>query len=158
MGHLVQPSCRSRVTYSRLHRTLSRQVLNISREGDSTTTTTHQLLQANHTSYEDLSPTPIGTSLTLVRRLLQHDDLNQLLEQIQKNGQRTLITVHHDTEKLHGILERVKKDGDHHWKDTLFGWSPRATRILNQILHPITISLIFVVLCLLLNIILYVKV
>jgi len=27
----------SRVTYSRLHRTASRQVLNISREGDSTT-------------------------------------------------------------------------------------------------------------------------
>jgi len=37
VGHLVQPPCRSRVTYSRLHRTLSRQVLNISREGDSTT-------------------------------------------------------------------------------------------------------------------------
>jgi len=37
VGHLVQPSCPSRVTYSRLHRTLSRQVLNNSREGDSTT-------------------------------------------------------------------------------------------------------------------------
>jgi len=36
-GHPAQPSCRSRVTYSRLHRTLSRRVLNISREGDSTT-------------------------------------------------------------------------------------------------------------------------
>ena len=34
-SHLVQPSCRSRVTYSKLHRTLSRRVLNISREGDS---------------------------------------------------------------------------------------------------------------------------
>ena len=37
VGHLVQPPCRSRGTCSRLHRTLSRQVLNISREGDSTT-------------------------------------------------------------------------------------------------------------------------
>ena len=37
MGRLVQPSCRSRVTYSRLHSTTSRRVLNISREGDSTT-------------------------------------------------------------------------------------------------------------------------
>jgi len=37
VGHLVQPSCRSRVTQSRLQRTLSRQVSNISREGDSTT-------------------------------------------------------------------------------------------------------------------------
>ena len=36
VGHLVQPPCRSRVTYSRLHRTASRRVLNISREGDST--------------------------------------------------------------------------------------------------------------------------
>jgi len=34
VGHLVHPSCWSRVTYSRLHRTLSRRVLNISREGD----------------------------------------------------------------------------------------------------------------------------
>jgi len=31
MGHVVQPPCQSRVTYSRLHRTLSRRVLNISR-------------------------------------------------------------------------------------------------------------------------------
>ena len=32
VGHPVQPPCRSRVSYSRLHRTLSRWVLNISRE------------------------------------------------------------------------------------------------------------------------------
>jgi len=37
VDHLVKPPCWSRVTYSRLHRTLSRQVLNISKEGDSTT-------------------------------------------------------------------------------------------------------------------------
>ena len=36
-GSSSPPPCRSRVAYSRLHRTLSRQVLNISREGDSTT-------------------------------------------------------------------------------------------------------------------------
>jgi len=36
VGHPVQPPCRSRVTYNRLHRTMSRQVWNISREGDST--------------------------------------------------------------------------------------------------------------------------
>ena len=37
VGHLVQAHCQSRVSYSRLHRTSSRRVLNISREGDSTT-------------------------------------------------------------------------------------------------------------------------
>ena len=35
VGHLVQPPCWSRVTYSRLHKTLSKQVLNTSRVGDS---------------------------------------------------------------------------------------------------------------------------
>jgi len=35
-SHLAQHPCRSRVTYSRLHRTLSRRVLNISREAEST--------------------------------------------------------------------------------------------------------------------------
>ena len=37
-GSSSPTSCRSRVTYSRLHRTLSRRVLNISREGDSIST------------------------------------------------------------------------------------------------------------------------
>ena len=37
VGYLFHPPCQSSITYSRLHRTLSRQVLNISREGDSTT-------------------------------------------------------------------------------------------------------------------------
>jgi len=36
VDHPVQPTCQSSITQSRLHRTLSRQGLNISREGDST--------------------------------------------------------------------------------------------------------------------------
>jgi len=36
VGHPVQPPCQSRVAYSSLHSTLSRRLLNISREGDST--------------------------------------------------------------------------------------------------------------------------
>jgi len=33
VGHLVQPPCQSKVFYSRLHRAVSRRVLNNSREG-----------------------------------------------------------------------------------------------------------------------------
>ncbi|KAK4818676.1 hypothetical protein QYF61_017421 [Mycteria americana] len=36
-GHLVQPPCSSGATYSQLPRTMSRQLLNISKDGDSTT-------------------------------------------------------------------------------------------------------------------------
>lgn len=43
--------------------------------------TTHQFLQPNCTWYQDLLSTPTGLNLTLVRILLQHDDLNQLLKQ-----------------------------------------------------------------------------
>jgi len=39
----------------------------------------YQLLQSNTLS-QDLLPTPIGMHLILVKKLLQHDDLCQLLE------------------------------------------------------------------------------
>jgi len=77
--------------------------------------TTHQFLHCIYTLYEDLLPTRIGMNLTLVRKLLQHDDLSQLLKQVQNNGQRTLITVHHDAEVIYAVLDRVKKDGEYHW-------------------------------------------
>jgi len=70
--------------------------------------------------YQYQSPTPVEMNLTLVRKLLQHDDLHQLLKGIRDNGQRALITVHHDTEEMRCVLERVKEDGEHRWWDTLF--------------------------------------
>ena len=120
--------------------------------------TSYQLLQSNYTLSRDLLPTPIGMNLTLVKKLLQHDDLCQLLERIRNNGHKTLITVHHDTEEIHHVLERVKKDGEHHWWETLLGWSPTATGVFNLMLHPVVILLTLTLMCLLLIIILYIKV
>jgi len=77
--------------------------------------TTHQLLQFSYASNHDLSPPPTGLYLTVVEELLQHDNLNQLLKYIRNNGQRTLITVLPDIQKIHHVLERVKKDGEHYW-------------------------------------------
>lgn len=75
--------------------------------------TTHQFLQSNYTWYQDSLSTPTGLNLTLVRKLPQHDDLNQLLKQSWIREQRTPIIIHHDTEKIHHVLERMKKDGKH---------------------------------------------
>ncbi|KAK4806434.1 LOW QUALITY PROTEIN: hypothetical protein QYF61_013927 [Mycteria americana] len=119
--------------------------------------TTHQLLQANYTLYQDLLPAPIGMNLTLVRKLLQHDDLNQLLERIRNNGHKTLVTVHHDVEEIHCILEGVKHDGGQYWWDTLLGWSPTTTGILNKMLHAVVVLLVLTVLCFILTIGLYVR-
>lgn len=96
-------------------------------------------------------------NLTLVKKLLQHEDLKRLLKQVQENGQKTLITIHHDVERIHQVLERVKKDGEQKWWDSLFGWLPTATGIFNKMLHPVIILLIFTVLCFVLIITLYVK-
>jgi len=54
-------------------------------------------------------------NLTLVAKLLQHDNPRQLLECVQNNGVKTLITTHHKAEDRSSILERVKQDGEHHW-------------------------------------------
>jgi len=41
--------------------------------------TSHQLLQTNYTLTRNLLPVPIGMNITLVKKLLQHDDPKQLL-------------------------------------------------------------------------------
>ncbi|KAM6210870.1 uncharacterized protein WM294_001180 [Sarcoramphus papa] len=107
---------------------------------------------------KDLLLTPIGMDLTLMKKFLQHNDLCQLLERAREEGQRTLITVHHDTEEIHRVLDRVKKDGEHRWWEAFLGWSPKTTGILNLMLHPVVILLLLTCLCLLLIIILYFKV
>ncbi|XP_042748656.1 LOW QUALITY PROTEIN: uncharacterized protein LOC122192214 [Lagopus leucura] len=117
--------------------------------------TSYQLLQFNYTLIKDLRPALIGMNLALVKELLQHDDLHQLLERIKDNGQKTLITVHHDVKKIHRILERVMKAGEHHWWEVLFGWSPTATGIFNSVLHPVVVILGLIVLCLVLIVIIY---
>nr|AAK14068.1 env [Bonasa umbellus] len=92
-------------------------------------------------------------NLAFIRKLLQHDDLHQSLKHIRDNGQKTLITIHHDMEEIHRVLERVKKDGEHHWWEVLFGWSPTATGIFNSVLHPVIVVLGLVLLCLVLTVI-----
>ena len=120
--------------------------------------TTYQLIQSNYTLVKDLLLTSIGMDLTRVKKFLQHNDLRQLLESAREEGQRTLITVHHDTEEIHRVLDRVKKDGEHRWWEAFLGWSPKTTGILNLMLHPVVILLLLTCLCLLLIIILYFKV
>ncbi|XP_075346023.1 uncharacterized protein LOC142403694 [Mycteria americana] len=66
--------------------------------------TTHQLLQSYYTLYQELLPPPTAMNLILGRKLLQHDDLNQLLKRIRNNGQRTLTTIHHDAEERNPVL------------------------------------------------------
>ncbi|XP_071895524.1 uncharacterized protein [Anas platyrhynchos] len=116
----------------------------------------HQLIKSNNTMYHKLLPTPIGMNLTLVKQLVKHQDLIRILKGIQENGEKTLITVHHDTKEISRVLQRVKRDTSHNWWDTLFGWSPTATGILNTLSHPIIVLLILVGISLILSFVLLV--
>uniref|UniRef100_A0A8C5TKU6 Integrase catalytic domain-containing protein n=1 Tax=Malurus cyaneus samueli TaxID=2593467 RepID=A0A8C5TKU6_9PASS len=70
----------------------------------------YHLLQSNYSLRHQITPTPIGMNLTLVKQLLLHQDLIKILEKIKKTGQKTLITVHHNVKEIHHVLERVRKD------------------------------------------------
>ena len=66
------------------------------------------------------------------------------------------FTVYHNVEEIHRVLEKAKKDAEHNWWDTLFGWSPTTTGILNKLCHPIVVLLILILISLTLSIMLYV--
>ncbi|OPJ70774.1 hypothetical protein AV530_017149 [Patagioenas fasciata monilis] len=41
-----------------------------------------------------------------------------------------------------GVMERIKRVGEHHWWEIFLGWSPTATGIFNTLLHPIVFLLL----------------
>ncbi|RMB94619.1 hypothetical protein DUI87_29434 [Hirundo rustica rustica] len=61
--------------------------------------TSHQLIRTNYTMHHKLSPAPIGMNLTLVRQIMKHQDLAEILKKIQEKGQKTLVIVYHDIKR-----------------------------------------------------------
>ncbi|XP_067153359.1 uncharacterized protein [Apteryx mantelli] len=103
---------------------------------------TSQLLIRNYTLYHSITPTPIGMDLSLVKEMLEHANLQQLLENAKAEAKKILITVHHDGNVIKQVMERIKKVGEHHWWEIFFGWSPTATGIFNALLHPVVVILL----------------
>nr|XP_010297308.1 PREDICTED: uncharacterized protein LOC104632952 [Balearica regulorum gibbericeps] len=103
---------------------------------------TSQLLIRNYTLYRSITPTPIGMDLSLVKEMLEHATLQQLLENAKAEAKKILITVHHDGNVIKQVMERIKRVGEHHWWEIFFGWSPTATGIFNALLHPVVVILL----------------
>ena len=112
----------------------------------------HQMIKASYIMYHHLSPTPIGMNRRLVKWIIKHPDLDEILKEIKENGEEVLITVHHDAEEISKVLQRIKQETSHPWWDALFGWSPKATGILNALVHPVIVLLILVGIRLILSI------
>ena len=141
VGHLVQPSCRSRVTYSRLHRTSSRRVLNISREGDSTTflgslfqgSVTHLLIWAKlicwgctwRTGIAWESALPLKAKVPTLLRSLASSTIKYLLALNRHGG--TLCSTISDQNDV--ILRLVYKTGH---LGTTSAFQQRGQALLNR--------------------------
>lgn len=68
-----------------------------------------------------------------------------------------LVTVYHDAERTHHVLERVKKDREHQCWETLFRWSQTPTGTLKPMLHLTLILLLSATVGLLLKVLLYIR-
>ncbi|XP_074667130.1 uncharacterized protein LOC141917660 [Strix aluco] len=117
---------------------------------------TSQVIKSDYTLIRKIDPVSIGMNLDRIKEMLQHKDLISILEDVKRTGKEMLVVVKHDTEQIHEILTQVQKTTDHHWWDTLLGWSPTATGILTIALHPIIALLIAVAILLILTIAIYV--
>lgn len=100
----------------------------------------------------------MGMDLTLLHKLLEHNDLQALLEKTRQQSKTTLITIHHEGEEINHILETMKNDGEHHWWEALLGWSPMATGVLNTTLHPVIIMFALVVIYIVVIVFLYIRI
>lgn len=65
----------------------------------------HQYIKANLVTVQEIVPVPIGMNLTLVAQLLKHQELREILKEIRGAGEKTLITIHHDTETIKGVFK-----------------------------------------------------
>lgn len=75
----------------------------------------YQYAKTNFTTVQEILSTPIGVNLTLVKQLLRHEDLGNILKEVKETEKKTLITFHHDAEEIGKVLRQVRDDMTHHW-------------------------------------------
>uniref|UniRef100_A0A8C8RUK5 Uncharacterized protein n=1 Tax=Pelusios castaneus TaxID=367368 RepID=A0A8C8RUK5_9SAUR len=92
--------------------------------------TVNNEIQSQYQLYEQISPIPLGLNINLVRKLIEHPELQKEVEKAKENAQNVLITVHHS-----GITK-------HSWWRIFLGLSPTAKKYLNVLVHPIVMLLI----------------
>ena len=53
--------------------------------------------------------------LSLVKGILEHVNLQWLLENATAEAKKILITVHYDGQAMKQVMEQIKKAGEHQW-------------------------------------------
>lgn len=107
---------------------------------------TQEEILASPLVYRTVEPVSFGMGLDLIQELLAHPQLHNFLQTIKQDGGASALLVSHNTKEILDMSTQIKQAGEHSWWETLFGWSPTATSVLNLALHPIVVILIFQIL------------
>lgn len=104
--------------------------------------------------YSMVTPVDLSPSVSALKRLLEHPDIQTHSMKIQELGEEIRVTVHHVKGEITAIMNQVLKDTKFkHWWETLF---TTPTNVRNLLIHPFVIILIIQLVLILIWIILVV--
>lgn len=65
---------------------------------------------------DEVKPIHLGENINAICSLMKHPDLHSKLEELQEQGKTLMLIIHHNNEKTHAVLDRVRKDCIYaHW-------------------------------------------
>uniref|UniRef100_A0A8C8R7M0 Uncharacterized protein n=1 Tax=Pelusios castaneus TaxID=367368 RepID=A0A8C8R7M0_9SAUR len=104
--------------------------------------TVNDEIQGQYQLYEQISLIPLGLNVSLVRKLIEHPELQKQVEKAKENAQNVLITVHHSARQIEQVMEQIKGITKHCWWRIFLELSSTAKKYLNILVHPIVMLLI----------------
>lgn len=99
-------------------------------------------IHTHYQLYNKIAPVQLGVNVSLLQQLVTHPILKTHLEALQKEGRKVDLAVHHSTEKIEQILERVKMTATHNWWSKFLYPGLSAIPVWQHIINPVTILLI----------------
>lgn len=92
--------------------------------------------------YDEIHPVPVGMDVAILKQLIDHLELKQCLREWVDAGTSVMISIHHSSNQIEGIMKRVKKDSVFtHWWENLFSNPFPSGKAWHTLIHPIIIIL-----------------
>ncbi|OCT61375.1 hypothetical protein XELAEV_18047398mg [Xenopus laevis] len=85
----------------------------------------------------------LGMGKEIYEWLIKFDKDELLLKKLQQNQAKATIIIHHDQSELKTVSNLLEGDSKGHWWETLFGHSSQVNTIMNYLIHPVIVLLMF---------------
>lgn len=97
----------------------------------------------NFTMHEQIRPVHIGMDLSILRQLILHDRIQEIMYANVKEAELIINkTVTNNNWEIVKILDTFAKTVDHQWWETILGLSSSVTGVLNLALCPVVVMMI----------------